>query len=46
MIYLLDVNVLLAVAYRVHDLHERADRWPAGGLVRTRRRLPLSPDLR
>jgi predicted nucleic acid-binding protein len=26
-IYLLDVNVLLAVAYRVHDLHERADRW-------------------
>jgi len=25
--YLLDVNVLLAVAYRVHDLHERADRW-------------------
>ena len=27
MIYLLDVNVLLAVAYRMHDLHERADRW-------------------
>ena len=27
MIYLLDVNVLLAVAYRGHDLHERADRW-------------------
>ena len=27
MIYLLDVNVLLAVAYRVHNLHERADRW-------------------
>ena len=27
MIYLLDVNVLLAVAYQWHDLHERADRW-------------------
>jgi predicted nucleic acid-binding protein len=26
-IYLLDVNVLLAVAYRMHALHERADRW-------------------
>jgi predicted nucleic acid-binding protein len=26
-IYLLDVNVLLAVSYRWHDLHVRADRW-------------------
>jgi predicted nucleic acid-binding protein len=25
-IYLLDVNVLLAVSYRGHDLHVRADR--------------------
>jgi predicted nucleic acid-binding protein len=26
-IYLLDVNVLLAVSYQMHDLHERADGW-------------------
>jgi predicted nucleic acid-binding protein len=26
-IYLLDVNVLLAIRYRSHDLHGRADRW-------------------
>jgi predicted nucleic acid-binding protein len=25
--YLLDVNVLLAVGYRWHDLHERANKW-------------------
>ncbi|MFL6601648.1 MAG: hypothetical protein ACJ8R9_09975 [Steroidobacteraceae bacterium] len=27
MIYLLDVNVLLAVSYRWHNLHSRADQW-------------------
>lgn len=29
MIYLLDVNVLLAVCYRMHDLHTRAYAWIA-----------------
>ena len=27
MIYLLDVNVLLAVSYEIHDLHKRTVAW-------------------